>query len=146
VKKDMATFAKARIEAIMKSAGAERISANAIGRMDELSAEFGTSISKSAIAAAQSAGRKTVQGEDIKFAIGKVGAPKYSPTDPKSRAFAKARVERVIRESGASRVSADAVDYLNKQIEAYCYTLARSAIEIARHAKRKTVKDTDIMP
>ncbi|MHA1967317.1 MAG: histone [Candidatus Hodarchaeales archaeon] len=142
----MATFAKARIEAIMKSAGAERISANAIGRMDELSAEFGTSISKSAIAAAQSAGRKTVQGEDIKFAIGKVGAPKYSPTDPKSRAFAKARVERVIRESGASRVSADAVDYLNKQIEAYCYTLARSAIEIARHAKRKTVKDTDIMP
>ncbi|MHA2304464.1 MAG: histone [Candidatus Hodarchaeales archaeon] len=142
----MATFAKARIEAIMKSAGAERISANAIGRMDELSAEFGTSISKSAIAAAQSAGRKTVQGEDIKFAIGKVGAPKYSPTDPKSRAFAKARVERVIRDSGASRVSADAVDYLNKQIEAYCYTLARSAIEIARHAKRKTVKDTDIMP
>jgi histone H3/H4 len=96
-----------------------------------------------------------VQGEDIKFAIGKVGAPKYSPTvgapkysptDPKSRAFAKARVERVIRDSGASRVSADAVDYLNKQIEAYCYTLARSAIEIARHAKRKTVKDTDIMP
>ncbi len=142
----MATFAKARIEAIMKSAGAERISAKAIGRMDELGAEFGKSVSKSAIAAAQSAGRKTVQGEDIKFAIGNIGVPKYSPTDPKSRAFAKARVERVIRDSGASRVSADAVDYLNKQLEAYCYTLAKSAIDIARHAKRKTVKDTDIMP
>ena len=142
----MATFAKARIEAIMKAAGAERISANAIGRMDELCAEFGTSVSKSAITAAQSAGRKTVQGEDIKFAVGKIGVPKHSPTDPKSKAFAKARVERVIRESGASRVSADAVDYLNKQLEAYCYTLAKSAIDIARHAKRKTVKDTDIMP
>ncbi|MFX0085518.1 MAG: histone [Candidatus Hodarchaeota archaeon] len=142
----MATFAKARIEAIMKAAGAERISANAIGRMDELCAEFGTNVSKNAITAAQSAGRKTVQGEDIKFAVGKVGVPKHSPTDPKSRAFAKARVERVIRESGASRVSADAVDYLNKQLEAYCYTLAKSAIDIARHAKRKTVKDTDIMP
>ncbi len=142
----MATFAKARIEAIMKAGGAERISANAIGRMDELCAEFGTNVSKNAISAAQSAGRKTVQGEDIKFAVGKVGVPKYSPTDPKSRAFAKARVERVIRDAGASRVSADAVDYLNKQLEAYCYTLAKSAIDIARHAKRKTVKDTDIMP
>ena len=32
----MGVFAKARIEAIMKGAGAERISANSIERMDEL--------------------------------------------------------------------------------------------------------------
>lgn len=142
----MATFAKARIESIMKSAGAERISASALGRMDELVTEFGTNCSKTAINLANTANRKTVQEEDIKLAVNKVGVPKYSPTDPKSRAFAKARVERVIRDAGASRVSADAVDYLNGQLEAYCYTLAKSAIEIARHAKRKTVKDTDIMP
>jgi histone H3/H4 len=142
----MGTFAKARIEAIMKSAGAERISAKAIERMDELSAEFGKESSKTAINLAQTAGRKTVQAEDIKLAVSKIGVPKSSPTDPKARAFAKARVERVIRDSGAARVSGDAVEYLNKQLEAYCYTLARSAIEIARHAKRKTIKDTDIMP
>jgi histone H3/H4 len=141
----MGTFAKARIEAIMKSAGAERISAKAIDRMDELCAEFGGKVSKSAINLASNTGRKTVQAEDIKLAVSQIGTPKHSPTDPKARAFAKARVERVIRDSGASRVSADAVDYLNKQLEAYCYTLARSAIDIARHAKRKTVKDTDII-
>lgn len=142
----MATFAKARIEAIMKSAGAERISAKAIVRMDELCSEFGGKVSKTAINLAGTAGRKTVQADDIKLAVSKVGSPKMSPTGPKSRAFAKARVERVIRESGASRVSADAVDYLNKQLEAHCYTLAKGAIDIARHAKRKTLKDTDIMP
>jgi histone H3/H4 len=80
------------------------------------------------------------------MAVSKVGTPKSSPTGPKSRAFAKARVERVIRETGAERVSGDAVENLNKQLEAYCYTLAKSAVEIARHAKRKTVKDTDIIP
>lgn len=142
----MGVFAKARIEAIMKSAGAERISAKAIERMDELCADFGNNASKTAINLAQTAGRKTVQSEDIKLAVSKIGVPKHSPTGPKARAFAKARVERVIREAGASRVSADAVDYLNKQLEAYCYTLAKSAIDIARHAKRKTLKDTDIMP
>ena len=142
----MGTFAKARIEAIMKSAGAERIAAKAIVRMDELCADFGGKVSKTAINLAQTAGRKTVQADDIKLSVSKIGVPKHSPTGPKSRAFAKARVERVIRESGASRVAGDAVDYLNKQLESYCYTLARSAIDIARHAKRKTLKDTDIMP
>jgi histone H3/H4 len=142
----MAVFAKARIEAIMKGAGAQRISAKSIERMDELLADWGKNVSKSAIDFAKAAGRKTVQGDDIKLAVSKVGAPKSAPTGPKSRAFAKARVERVIRDSGADRVSGDAVENLNKQLEAYCYTLAKSAVEIARHAKRKTVKDTDIMP
>ena len=142
----MAVFAKARIEAIMKGAGAERVSAKSIVRMDELVADFGKSVSKTAIDFAKAAGRKTVQGDDIKVAVSKIGVPKSSPTGPKSKAFAKARVERVIRDSGAERVSGDAVDYLNKQLEAYCYTLAKSSVDIARHAKRKTIKDTDIMP
>ncbi len=142
----MAVFAKARIEKIIKASGAERVSAKSIVRMDELVAEFGKSASKTAIDFAKAAGRKTVQGTDIKVAISKIGVPKYSPTGPKSKAFAKARVERVIRDAGAERVSGDAVDYLNKQLEAYCYTLAKSAVDIARHAKRKTIKDTDIMP
>ena len=141
----MGVFAKARSEAIMKNAGAERISAKAVERMDELVAEFGVKVSKAAIEFAKAAKRKTVQGEDIKLAVSKVGEPKSSPTG-KSRAFAKARVERLIRDAGADRVSSDAVDNLNKQLEAYCYTLAKSAIDMARHAKRKTIKDTDIMP
>ncbi|MHA1978159.1 MAG: histone [Candidatus Hodarchaeales archaeon] len=142
----MGVFAKARIEAIMKGAGAERVSAKSIVRMDELVADFGKNVSKTAIDFAKAAGRKTVQGDDIKIAVSKVGVPKSSPTGPKSKAFAKARVERVIRDAGAERVSGDAVEYLNKQLEAYCYTLGKSAVDIARHAKRKTIKDTDIMP
>ena len=63
-------------------------------------------------------------------------------------------IAKRLAEAGASVIIADinvekgedAVDYLNKQLEAYCYTLARGAIDIARHAKRKTIKDTDIMP
>ncbi|MHA1206976.1 MAG: histone, partial [Candidatus Hodarchaeales archaeon] len=108
-------------------------------------AEFGMKVSKAAIEFAKAAGRKTVQGADIKIAVSKVGVPKHSPTG-KSRAFAKARVERLIREAGADRVSSDAVEKLNAQLENHCYTLAKSAIEIARHAKRKTLKDTDFMP
>ena len=142
----MGVFAKARIEAIMKGAGAERISANSIERMDDLVAEFGGKVSKAAIEFAKAANRKTVQGADIKLGVSKIGTPKSSPTGPKSKAFAKARVERVIRDSGADRVAGDAVEQLNKQLEAYCYTLAKSAVEMARHAKRKTIKDTDIMP
>jgi histone H3/H4 len=143
--KKMGVFAKARSEAIMKSAGAERISAKALERMDELVAEFGEKVSKEAIVFAKAANRKTVQGTDVKLAVSKVGEPKSSPTS-KSRAYAKARVERLIRDAGADRVSSDAVESLNTYLENHCYTLAKSAIEIARHAKRKTLKDTDIMP
>ena len=58
--------------------------------------------------------------------------------------FANARVERVIREAGAFRVSADAVNRMNEIVTEYGMTIAKYAVEIARHSGRKTVKENDI--
>lgn len=59
--------------------------------------------------------------------------------------FASARVERLIRESGAFRVSADAVDRMNEIVSEYGMSIAKYAVEIARHNGRKTVKESDII-
>ena len=58
--------------------------------------------------------------------------------------FASARVEKLIRDAGARRVSADAIDKLNEILTEYGTTIAKYAVEIARHSGRKTIKDTDI--
>ncbi|MHA1215364.1 MAG: histone [Candidatus Hodarchaeales archaeon] len=58
--------------------------------------------------------------------------------------FASARVEKLIRNAGARRVSADAIDRLNEIITDYGMSIAKYAVEIARHSGRKTVKENDI--
>ena len=58
--------------------------------------------------------------------------------------FASAKVEKLIRNAGARRVAADAVDRLNEILTNYGTDLAKYAIEIARHSGRKTVKENDI--
>ncbi|MFW9995840.1 MAG: histone [Candidatus Odinarchaeota archaeon] len=58
--------------------------------------------------------------------------------------FASARVEKLIRNAGARRVSGDAVNRLNEILSDYGTGLAKYAIEIARHNGRKTVKENDI--
>ena len=58
--------------------------------------------------------------------------------------FARARVEKLIRNAGAFRVSADAIDRLNEVLTNYAMDMAKYAVEIARHSGRKTVKETDI--
>ena len=50
--------------------------------------------------------------------------------------FASARVERLIREAGAFRVSADAVDRMNEIVSEYGMKIAKYAVEIARHNGR----------
>ena len=58
--------------------------------------------------------------------------------------FARARVERLIRNAGARRVSAGAINRLNEIITEYGMNLARYSVEISRHNGRKTVKESDI--
>ena len=58
--------------------------------------------------------------------------------------FASARVERLMREAGAGRISADAIDRLNEILSDYGTELAKYAIELARHSGRKTIKESDI--
>ncbi|MHA2173527.1 MAG: histone [Candidatus Hodarchaeales archaeon] len=58
--------------------------------------------------------------------------------------FASARVEKLIRNAGARRVSADAISRLNEVLTDYGMNLAKYAVEIARHSGRKTIKENDI--
>ena len=58
--------------------------------------------------------------------------------------FANARVEKLIRNAGAHRVSADAVERMNEVLTNYGMTIAKYAVEVARHSGRKTVKENDI--
>ena len=58
--------------------------------------------------------------------------------------FARARVEKLIRNAGAFRVSADAIDRLNEVLTDYATNIAKYAVDVAKHSGRKTVKESDI--
>ncbi len=58
--------------------------------------------------------------------------------------FANSQIEKLIRDAGAFRVSADAVTRFNEIMTEKGLTIARYAVEIARHSGRKTVKADDI--
>ncbi len=55
-----------------------------------------------------------------------------------------APVERLIRNAGADRVSADAIVALRDAAEENIESVAEKATKIARHAGRKTVQAGDI--
>ena len=61
-------FANARVERLIRNAGAQRVSADAIEKMNEILTDFGINVGKYAVEIAQHAGRKTVKGEDVKLA------------------------------------------------------------------------------
>ena len=58
--------------------------------------------------------------------------------------LSNAAMERIMRKAGAERVSAGAVEKLAEAMEEYGEKLSREAVELARHAGRKTVKKGDI--
>ena len=58
--------------------------------------------------------------------------------------IALASVHRIIKKFGAERVSDSAADELRKVLELVGENVARQAVELARHAHRKTIKPEDI--
>ena len=56
----------------------------------------------------------------------------------------KAPIARIIKESGAERVSEDAKAALAEYLEAVARDVAKEANNVAKIAKRKTVKADDI--
>ena len=58
--------------------------------------------------------------------------------------FGLAAMYRIMKKSGAERVSDDAVDELRKVIEEAAERIARQAVELSVHAGRKTIKPEDV--
>ena len=56
----------------------------------------------------------------------------------------KAAVARMLIKAGAKRVSSDSVDALTEVLTGIALNISSKAFEIAKHAGRKTVHDTDI--
>ncbi len=70
--------------------------------------------------------------------------PKKKAAQKEKVGFAGARVERIIRDMGAFRVSADAVVCLNEVIAQRGMEISKYAVQIASHSGRKTIKESDI--
>ena len=64
-------FASARVEKLIRTAGAHRVSADAINVMNDILTDHGMKLSKYAVEIARHSGRKTVKGEDVKLASSK---------------------------------------------------------------------------
>lgn len=65
----MAEFPKAPTTRIMKNAGAQRVSSDAVDELLAAIEDYGTSIALRANELAHHAGRKTVKASDIKLAM-----------------------------------------------------------------------------
>ncbi|MFX1252175.1 MAG: histone family protein [Promethearchaeota archaeon] len=61
-------FANAKVEKLIRNAGAHRVGAEAIETMNEVLTDFGKKLASRAVAIAQNAGRKTVKESDIRLA------------------------------------------------------------------------------
>ena len=59
--------------------------------------------------------------------------------------FGLAVMNRVIKKAGAERVSDEASDTLRTILEEIANNISRTAIDLANHAGRKTIKSDDIL-
>lgn len=59
--------------------------------------------------------------------------------------FGLAAMYRVLKKSGAERISDDAADELRKILEEVGVRIARHAVDLSVHAGRKTIKPDDII-
>ena len=58
--------------------------------------------------------------------------------------FGLATMYRLIKKSGAERVSDDAADELRKILEDIADRIVRQAVDLSVHAGRKTIKSEDV--
>lgn len=56
----------------------------------------------------------------------------------------KMTIKKILKESGAERVSDGAATELTRAANKMVYAIAKKAVKLAAHAKRKTVEKSDI--
>ena len=56
----------------------------------------------------------------------------------------KMSAKKLLKESGAKRVSEDAAAELSKIVNRFSYGVASKAVKLAAHAKRETVRKEDV--
>ena len=59
-------------------------------------------------------------------------------------ALSKVTARRILKDAGADRVSDSAALELAELVDRYAYSLAKKAVSLAAHAKRKTIQKADI--
>lgn len=59
-------------------------------------------------------------------------------------AITKMTIKKILKESGAERVSEAAATELARIVNKSVYSIAKKAVKLAAHAKRKTVEKADI--
>ncbi|MDP6858152.1 MAG: NFYB/HAP3 family transcription factor subunit [Candidatus Nitrosopelagicus sp.] len=62
----------------------------------------------------------------------------------KSSELGLSAMYRILKKSGAERISDESVDELRRVIEDIAMEIAKSAIDMTKHAGRKTVKGEDV--
>ena len=58
--------------------------------------------------------------------------------------FTRQAAKKILKESGAERVSDSAADEFAERINKFAYSIAKKAVKLASHAKRSTVKREDV--
>ena len=62
----------------------------------------------------------------------------------KSSELGLSAMYRILKKSGAERVSDESADELRRIIEEVAFAIAKSAVDLSIHAGRKTVKAEDV--
>ncbi len=58
--------------------------------------------------------------------------------------LAKSTARKIFKEAGAKRVSEEALDEYTQKVNKFAYSMAKKAVRLAEHAKRKTVEKSDV--
>ena len=62
----------------------------------------------------------------------------------KSSELGLSALYRILKKSGAERVSDESADELRRIVEDIATEIAKNAVDMSKHAKRKTVKAEDV--